>query len=338
MHFTLLYQTHMETAAEKPTQSVYADILAQAQVADEVGFWGVWFAEHHFGAMRGRVPAPLLMALRIGVATRRLRVGTAVLLAPLHNPLDLAEQIAMVDVLTGGRLDVGLGSGGDPLELQAFGVTREERRSRFEAGATVLRHLLEGQSEGLEVPPYSVPAVGIEPLPLQVPAQMLWLAAIGDSSCELAGQLGYHLLLARGVPEDRLRQQIEIYRMAQAEAGHDARTGYTQVTRGVYVAESNDQAWTEAAPGIERYFRQSQKIAPDAPVPALDEMARRGYFIVGDPRACAEQVVALAETVPLTHLACDVYLPRVPSAGLLRSIRLFGEQVVPLCGQALSIA
>ena len=68
------------------------------------------------------------MALRVGVATSRLRVGTAVLLAPLHNPLDLAEQIAMVDVLTGGRLDVGLGSGGDPLEMEAFGVIPDERR------------------------------------------------------------------------------------------------------------------------------------------------------------------------------------------------------------------
>src|SRR5579859_7478187 len=115
----------METADEKSTAAAYAEIVQQTLLADEVGFSGAWFAEHHFGAMRGRVPAPLLMALRVGVATRQLRVGTAVLLAPLHNPLDLAEQIAMVDVLTNGRLDVGLGSGGDPLELQAFGVTPE---------------------------------------------------------------------------------------------------------------------------------------------------------------------------------------------------------------------
>ena len=183
-----------------------------------------------------------------------------------------------------------------------------------------------------------VPAVGIEPLPLQNPASMMWLAAISDPSCALAGEMGHHLLLARGVPEDRLRHQIEVYREARAAFGHDVKTGYCQVTRGIYVAENEEQAWAEAAPGIERYFRQSQKVPPDAAVPSLSEMAQRGYFIVGDPRSCAEQVSALARAVPITHLACDVYLPRVASANLLRSIRLFGERVIPLCEEALTPA
>jgi alkanesulfonate monooxygenase SsuD/methylene tetrahydromethanopterin reductase-like flavin-dependent oxidoreductase (luciferase family) len=233
-------------------------------------------------------------------------------------------------VLTGGRLDVGLGSGGDSLELQAFGVSADERRARFEASATVLRRLLEGHAAGLDMPPFTVPAIAIEPLPLQDPASMFWMAAIGDASCALAGQLGDHLLLARGIPEERLCDQIEIYRRARAAAGHDPRAGCTQVTRGVYVAESAEQAWAEAAPGIERYYRESKKIPPDAAVPDLYEMARQGYFIVGDPPSCAQQIDALASAVPLTHLACDMYLPRVPHAAIMRSIQLCGEQVMPL--------
>ena len=338
MRFTLLYQTHMETAEEKPTAVAYQEILEQTVVADEVGFHGVWFAEHHFGAMRGRVPAPLLMALRVGVATRRLRVGTAVVLVPLHNPLDLAEQIGMVDVLTGGRLEVGLGSGGDPLELQAFGVTPEERRDRFTAAATVLRRLLEGHTEGLDEPPFNVPAVGIEPLPLQDPGSILWMAAMSDPSSALAGTLGDHLLLARGIPEERLREQITLYRAARAAAGLVADDGYTQVTRGLYVAETDDQAWAEAAPGIERYFRQSKRVPPGGEVPELREMARQGYFIVGDPSSCARQIAALGASVPLSHLACDMYLPRVPHANILRSIRLCGEQVIPLVGHQAAAA
>jgi len=336
--FTLLYQTHMETAAEKATSTAYAEIVEQVIVADEVGFSGVWFAEHHFGAMRGRVPAPLLMALRVGVVTRRIRVGTAVLLVPLHNPVDLAEQIAMTDVLTGGRLDVGVGSGGDPLELEAFGISADERRARFQAAATVLRRLLEGHAEGIDEPPFSVPAVGIEPLPLQKPSSMLWMASMSDASCTLAGQLGDHLLLARGIPEERLREQISVYRQARVSAGHDEQSGNTQVTRGLYVARTDEQAWIEAAPGIERYYRQSKKVAPGAPVPDLREMARQSYFIIGDPDTCVQQIRALGQAASLSHLACDMYLPRVPHEAILRSIRLCGERVISRVADTVAVA
>src|SRR5271165_2453638 len=128
----LLFHLQHETEAERPTPQTYEEILALIQQADTLPISGVWLAEHHLLDTRGRLPAPLLMAVAGARETRRIRIGPCVLLVPLHTPLDLAEQIATADLLTSGRLLVGLGSGGNPEEFAAFGVSLDERATRFE--------------------------------------------------------------------------------------------------------------------------------------------------------------------------------------------------------------
>lgn len=350
MRYTLLYQTHMESAAERPTDVVYDEIAEQVCLADDLGIDGVWFAEHHFGAQRGRIPVPLLMALRVGTLTRRIRVGTAVILLSYYHPLQIAEQVAMADVLLKGRLDVGVGSGGDALEMAAFGVSAADRRPRFEqatsllldalSGSAIPLHLLEhfapqpfvaNTAEPVDVHAPPLPeAVGLTPLPVQQPRQMLWLASMSDGTAQVAGTLGTHLLLARGQPDAAVQRHIGLYQQARTQANWTKSTGLTQVTRGIYVAETDEQAWREAAPGIERYYRRSKKIAESAPVPSLHEMTEQGCWIVGSPSSCARHIAALSSRLPLSHLACDIKVPTLPRDRVIRSLTLLATEVLPL--------
>ena len=119
MKFALFLLGH--SADKAPAGQVYAEMLEQAQLADRLGFEAVWLAEHHFTSY-GYAPSPLMLGVKVADATQRVRVGTAVVVLPLHHPLHVAEQIAMADHLTGGRLEVGFGSGYQQFEFERWGM------------------------------------------------------------------------------------------------------------------------------------------------------------------------------------------------------------------------
>lgn len=323
----LLFHLHHETEQERPTPRAYQELLALIRQADALPIGCVWLAEHHLSPTRGRLPAPLLMAVAGARETRRVRLGPCVLVLPLHHPVDLAEQIAMADQLMDGRLAVGLGSGGNAEEFAAYGVPLEGRRARFADGVSLMMRALGGQqiSTGCEG---AGPQGVLTPRPLQAAGEMVWVAAGSVESARLAGGSGGHLLLARGVAVPNLREQIAAYREARAARDLDPVGGRIQVTRGMHVAATDEEAWREAAHGIESYLR-----ATGRPVEGdLREMARRGDFIVGSPATCATAIRDLAETVPISDLACDIWLQGMAHARMARSLALLGDVAALLAG------
>lgn len=328
---TLLFHLHQETEAERSSPQAYAETLDLIRQADALppardgapAIACAWLAEHHLLPVRGRLPAPLLMAVAAARETRRIRVGPCVLVAPLHHPLDLAEQIATADLLAEGRLAVGLGSGGNPEEFAAFGVPLAERRSRFAESVEIVATALRGAPFSHQGVHYTIPRVELVPRPLQAVEDMLWVAAGSVDSAALAGHSGGHLLLARGTSTPDLHAQIGAYRAARAASGFDPATAHIQVTRGFYAAESEQAAWREAEGGIRRHYRRLARYANEE-VP-LQEMARRGDFIIGTPAQCAAQIAALCAALPLTHLACDLSLSGMPHEQVSRSLALLGQ-------------
>jgi alkanesulfonate monooxygenase SsuD/methylene tetrahydromethanopterin reductase-like flavin-dependent oxidoreductase (luciferase family) len=260
--------------------------------------------------------------------TRRIRLGPCVLVLPLHHPLDLAEQVAEADLLCGGRLAVGVGSGGNPEEFAGYGVPLEERRERFAEALEVFTRAIQGEEFSYSGAYYTVPPVTLVPRPLQRVQDLLWVAASSLGSAAVAGRSGGRLLTSRGMPLRDLLEQIAVYRETRAEAGYDATGVAIQVTRGVYVAESEEAAWREAEPGIRRHYAYLTRYHGEGC--ALREMARRGDFIVGTPGQVAEEIAALAAEAPITHLACDISLNGVPHERIARSLDLLGREVVPL--------
>jgi alkanesulfonate monooxygenase SsuD/methylene tetrahydromethanopterin reductase-like flavin-dependent oxidoreductase (luciferase family) len=259
--------------------------------------------------------------------TRRIRVGPCVLLVPLHGPLDLAEQIATADLLAGGRLMAGLGSGGNAEEFAAYGIALEERRGRFAEGLEIITRALRGGSFSYTGAHYQVPEVTLVPAPSTPVGQLIWVAAGSLASAQLAGQSGGNLLLARGTSLTDLRAQIAAYREARVDRGMDLATARIQVTRGIYVAPSDEQAWREAEQGIVEYALASGRAVPGD---RLQLKAQHGDFIIGSAQTCAAAIRALIESVPITDLACDIAMYGMEHEHTSRSLDLLGREVAAL--------
>jgi alkanesulfonate monooxygenase SsuD/methylene tetrahydromethanopterin reductase-like flavin-dependent oxidoreductase (luciferase family) len=186
--------------------------LGLVRAAELLGYDAFWVGEHHFRPT-GTLPAPPIWLAAAARETSRIRLGSLVSVLPLHDPRELAEQYALVDRLSGGRLDIGLGSGYDPLEFSAAGVGYEDRRDRFEAALPVFRRALAGEPFPLASDHRSSVALNVRPL--QRPHPPIWVAAARPAAIERIAELGYGLALIPYATLGRfeeLGQHVALYR------------------------------------------------------------------------------------------------------------------------------
>src|SRR5205809_2633685 len=158
----------MQSPSGESSTDMYARAVELAQASEELGFRNMWLAEHHFSTY-GYLSRPLMLALHLAEKTRRIRVGTAVIVLPLHHPLIVAEEIATVDLLSGGRLDIGLGRGYQRYEFERVGVELEESRQRWEEEVDIILLALAGKPFSYEGRYYQIPETSVFPLPIQKP-------------------------------------------------------------------------------------------------------------------------------------------------------------------------
>ena len=196
-------------SAQDPVE-VFARATEMAQTADRLGFDSIWCAEHHFSTY-GYLSRPLMFAMHLAAHTERIRVGSAVVVLPLHHPLVVFEEIATADLLSGGRLDVGLGRGYQPYEFERLGHTLDESRERFDESVDILLKAFAGEPFSHEGKYYSFGETSVFPLPIQKPHPPIWDGRAepridcGDGSARLQSDLGrlWHTDRAVGrVPRD----------------------------------------------------------------------------------------------------------------------------------------
>src|SRR2546422_1324767 len=156
----------MQSPSARTSQEIYARGVEMAQAAEALGFRNVWLAEHHFSTY-GYLSRPAQLATYIAAKTTRLRVGTAVIVVPLHHPLVIAEEIATLDLLSGGRLDVGLGRGYQHYEFERFGLELESGRARWEESGHITMKSVEGGAFRYDGKPFQIPETTIFPQPVQ---------------------------------------------------------------------------------------------------------------------------------------------------------------------------
>ncbi len=212
---------------ERPWDALYAGALERIEHAEHLGLDAVWLTEHHFFA-DGYLPQPLTFAAAIAARTRRMRIGTAILLAPLRPAVDIAEQGAIVDLLSGGRLELGLGAGYRVPEFEAFGADIGERFPLLEDRAREVRRLWD---EG-----------GVTPGPLQARPR-IWIGANGARGARIAGRLGEGLMWLD--PE-----RVAVYLAALRDAGHDPATARLSGSVNLIVSSDPEAAWPRVAPHL----------------------------------------------------------------------------------------
>jgi probable F420-dependent oxidoreductase len=193
MRFGLVYDFRNPVAWRKPWDEVYQGLLDQIVLAEELGYDSIWLTEHHF-VEDGYTPSPVPLMAAIAARTKRVQISTDILILPLYHPVKLAEDIATIDAVSGGRVMLGVGSGYRDEEFAAFGTSRRERGSRMEEGVAVLRGCWADGPFSFSGKHYQYDGIDVTPKPVQKPHPPVWMAATAEPAARRAARLGLHLL------------------------------------------------------------------------------------------------------------------------------------------------
>lgn len=312
-------------------------LVAAARQAEALGIDAVLFGEHH-GAPQQRFPALLNLLSALAASTSTIRLGTSVVLSALENPVRLAEEAAQVDVISGGRLILGLGLGYQPADFQHFGVPFAQRRSRFEEGIAVLQRAWAERPFSFSGRRYRFDGVSVYPLPVQQPHPPIWLAGWTPPGVRRAARLGDAWVTDPIQSRDVLCALGEEYRAACAAA--DA-TPCTVLMREILIAPSRKQALEIYGPGIlatYRYYWRNGAFNTEwdawargitAPEQITLEAVLRDRVIAGSPAECADQLREWVAATGAEYVQLVIPArPDMPSTDP-DAIALIGRELLP---------
>ncbi len=324
------------------SQQRYEQQLEEVRLLDQLGYEAVWFAEHHFSGY-ALVPDCLLMCAAAARETRRLRLGAGVVVLPFHHPVRVAEQAAMVDCLSNGRLDLGFGRGYQPREFLGFGQTLEESHERYSQALQVVLRILTNPDGPFDydTPLFKGQQAELWPKPVQRPIRF-WGASISEASFSRYGKLGWPILtFPANQPAEELKRQIEVYRQTYRDAGHDPARMRVGLTMFTYVEEDRAEADRVFEEGMRHYFGFLHQITygAEAKQHELYVEIPTTARLSGDPEAVRNRVRELVDYFGVTDiLNVTQFAGYLTPEQTLRSIRLFAQQVMPAFQQAGSAA
>lgn len=312
------------------------EVIAEAQCAEASGFDSCFFGEHHQDK-DGFLPSPLIVATAVAAHTRRLRVGTSVILLPLHHPVRVAEDVITLDLVSKGRVIVGVGIGYQAADFRAFGVPMEHRVTLFEESVEILRRCWTGEPFSFRGKHYTLENVQIRPHPLQKPAPPLWFGASVPAAARRAGRLADAFV---GTPSTNLADTMHLvdrYTQAAREAG---RRPEVILMRDAWVAQTRAEADAIYGPEVMAAYRYywEHRLAEFRNIPPDTEFTLQNLapdrLILGDPETCVREFQRWGEATSADY--CLLRLRHAHSGGpphekIVEAIELFGERVIPYC-------
>lgn len=312
-----------DTSPGQSAAELYRDIEEQVVLGDQLGYNGVWVTEHHLD-MRGEIPDPLLLLARLSGVTSRIRLGTSIVCAPFYHPIRLAESALLLDALSGGRLDLGVGSGvGDDRFLAVWGVTRAESSARAAEVFEILRQAIDIGTVNFRGEYYDFADVVVSPPANRSARDLIWAAA-GRNAIPLAEKHGYRLMIPRPLP---LEERLRINRAYRAVTGE---SGEVIHLRSGLVAATREQARHDSVEFLREYARIYLKVdwsgGPDSA--QFDEIAEQLSFAIGTPGDVAEKIWDwTAQFDGTEQTAIQFQGPGVSHATVLRAIELFAAEL-----------
>jgi alkanesulfonate monooxygenase SsuD/methylene tetrahydromethanopterin reductase-like flavin-dependent oxidoreductase (luciferase family) len=315
-----------------------ADHVEQVGLARELGFSSV-MAGQHFLSDPYLVAQPIPLLARMAAEAEGMTVGPGVLLVPLLNPLQVAEEIATLDAVTGGRAVLGVGIGYRQIELDGFGVT-DKPAAVFERKLGVIRRLLAGERVTAEGPGYLLRDAELTLRPERpVP---VWVAANRDVAVRRAARVGDAWLMNPHSTLDELERQHALFLATRAEAGLPA-PEEVPALREVCVAPTDDEAMLVAGRYLQgkyaAYVEWGQSdVMPEGDTlrQAWEELTAGGRFIIGSPETAGRMLAEHAERAGTTQIVCRMQWPGMEQELVLRSMRLLAEEALPAAGLRLA--
>jgi alkanesulfonate monooxygenase SsuD/methylene tetrahydromethanopterin reductase-like flavin-dependent oxidoreductase (luciferase family) len=367
MRISLFYQIQVPKpwTASSESERIH-EALEQIPFAEEQGFAGVWFSEHHFRPVWSHNSAPDITLAAVSQRTSRIRLGVGVVLAPIHHPLHVAARMATLDILSRGRVDVGLGRTGYPYQLTPFGTDLRDTRGMWQEFADVLPRIWTQEEIAYNGTYYRIPRREVLPKPVQQPYPPLWSACGSDETARQTGSLRMGGLFGSEGGPERVAALMALYREAlRAAPGPDHKidraagprpraalmtAGYCHedarvvARRGTelvawYLEQQRERArlvWRDydpanVPPDYQGYYARDQRLAggpyPGEPTP--EEVREQGTkFCVGTPADCI-RFLELYEALGIEEVILLCAVGPAQHQEVLHTIRLFGEAVIP---------
>ncbi len=327
----------MQSPAGAPSTEIYGRALEIAELAEELGFAKVWVSEHHF-LNYSYSSRPLVFLSHLAARTKRIRLGTAILPLSLHHPLVVAEELAMLDMLSGGRLEIGIGKGYQKYQFDRLGIDTAEAPLRYADSLEIIPLALQGVEFSYDGQYYKVPPTRIFPQPVQYPIPR-WMVGNTTKRDTIADAIarGADLFTGGLEPMSRMINVRTTYPDLFA-AGRPVRIG-TQ--RPTFVTDSHEDALRAAKEGlwhgrISRALRENrehvvQGVVEEVPLekePSAEYIVRE-LMVAGPPEHCIRQLRLIETGLGADYYNCSVGIGSLPQDMILRSLRRFAAEVMP---------
>ena len=331
-----------------PQDQIFREVLEEIEFGEELGFESIWLPEHHF-AIYGMLGNPMTLAAAISQRTTRMKIGTAIMVLPFQHPLRVAEDAALVDALSGGRLLLGLGRGYQPPEFHGFGVPQEHSSAMFAESLEIMTRALSGEKFTyigkfwkIEEP------TEIFPKPIQKPHPPFYIASVTSRSLDVAARHGMSLIRAPQFSNlDSVAAAFDDYKKRMREYGHDPDVLDQPLSVRTYVAPTDEEAKAEAE-HVVWFYRLMATLLPGAPgrpkPPAgyenypqdpavlskitVEQVLERGTAF-GSPETVTETMKTYMHRLGGSHFMVQMRIGGLEHWKVQRSMELFAQHVMP---------
>jgi alkanesulfonate monooxygenase SsuD/methylene tetrahydromethanopterin reductase-like flavin-dependent oxidoreductase (luciferase family) len=318
---------------ELSLHAFYAERLKFVEAYDRAGFYAYHTAEHHATPL-GLAASPSVFLAAVAERTERLRFGPLVYTLPLHHPLRVVEEICMLDQMSGGRLELGVGRGISPIESAYYGVPPDQRQKMYIEALQIVRQALSSRTLTFHGQFYDYTDVPIELEPFQKPHPPFWAGAGTPDGGETAGQNGFNLVANTLTPQ--VRAIVERYRAALA-AAHPAATPLIGLARFVIMGETDEEALTvarRAYPLWHRHFHHLFRMHGTSPAggdrpPQFDQIKDGGRGIAGSPATVTRMIKSQMAEAGTNYFVSQFAFGDLTQAEVLRTVDLFAREVMP---------
>jgi len=345
MKFGLYYLPAFDQSVHIDATTLYEQIIEQVVLGEALGFDAAWISEHHFSDYGGDIPNPALFMMALAQHTKRIRIGSAGVALPINRPLNTAEQLAMVDVASRGRVDIGVVRAFLNFEYAALNVDMAESRERFNESIEIILGTWANEKFSFAGKFNQFDNVELRPRPIQRKPRILVGSIMTPESVQNAGRRGFDLMvIPYAIPFDKTKEMIAMYRDALDEGGHSQADHNVMAPMHCYIHEDVEVAKATVRDPIVRYIGYVRDaVAGDTwsddykgyegmvnkieSVMDFDVMYdRRSLF--GDPHHARECLEAVLE-IGVTEISLVTQMPGIDQEKILDSMRLFASEIMP---------
>jgi alkanesulfonate monooxygenase SsuD/methylene tetrahydromethanopterin reductase-like flavin-dependent oxidoreductase (luciferase family) len=319
---------------DPPYKVYYEQILEQVALAEELGWECFMFNEHHFLGYGGPIANPAVLLAAAAARTSKIHLGPCIAILPLRHPLHSAEDYAMVDAISGGRLEFGIGSGNTEMDYKVFGVTRENDRQRLHEALEIVLKAWSQDHASHRGEFWRFDELTLYPRPMQQPHPPIWVAGTSAEGLGWAGRQGYHIMtVGHPHPPEKVCLGVEAWKRGLIEAGFDPSNKHCQFHVRTHVHEDSEQAKLTGMAAVKRYdeiSRIGRRSLSAAPAEYdWEMMLATGRNNYGNPEQCIRNIRNAMKNYYFDTLTTTFNFGAIPHAEIMKSMRLFAREVMP---------